>query len=109
MPVHMCGRMYVDACTWTHVQILRTGPHIGFQNNLKDNRGCNWQWSSSWDEVFLLLVSNRLLENETVGNRNAPQLENMNESKQINNPKTGFKPESKNQMSFESVLKLAGV
>lgn len=99
LPVHV----------WTHAQILRTGPCTGFQNNLKDNRGCNWQWSSSWDEAFLLLVSNCLLENETVGSRNVPQLENMNESKQINKAKIRFKPENKNQTSFESVLKLAGV
>lgn len=47
--------------------------------------------------------------NETLGSRNAPQLENMNEWKQINNPKIRFKAENKNQMLFESVLKLAGV
>lgn len=61
--------------------------------------------------MFLLLVYNRLLEIEPLGSGNAPLLETINKSKQINNLKIRFKAEGKkkNQTPFESLLKLAGV
>jgi len=43
--------------------------------------------------VFLLLVYNRLLEIEPLGSGNAPLLETINKSKQINNLKIRFKAE----------------
>lgn len=45
--------------------------------------------------MFLLLISNHLLENEPLGSGDVPQLEATNKSKQINNPKIRFKAENK--------------
>lgn len=64
--------------------------------------------------MFLLLVSKCLLENEPLGSGNTPQLETTNKSKRINNPQISLnqrikKPQTTKPMSFESILKLAGV
>jgi len=43
---------------------------------------------------------------ELLGSGNAPQLENTNKSKHINNPKIRFKSENKYQTSFEKHTKI---
>lgn len=103
---YVCVHMCASTCANTHTEQDHT---VTFQPDLKENTACNGRRSPSWDEVFLLLVSNHLLKNEPLGSGNAPQLETTKKSKQINNPKIRFKLENKNEKSFESILKLAGV
>jgi len=62
MQVHRCVHECTSTCPNTYTEQDHT---VAFQPDLKENMMCNWQWPSSWDEVFLLLVSNHSLENGT--------------------------------------------